>query len=110
MPDYIWSEWVRVQLREHPVLADVNRHANRGDVLHFVLEDRLGDPVFGIFAGFVERAGCAYIELRSGSTPSVLIDPTRVAVMQVVRSGVPGFSNNYRSREGQGAPVGRPSI
>jgi len=109
MADYL-SEWGRTQIKEHPVLADTNRHANRGDVLHFVLEDRLSETVSGIFVGFVERDGRAYIELHSGSAPPVWIDPTRVAVLQVIRSGWPGFWNDYRSREGQGAPKDGPSI
>ena len=110
MPDYIYSAWARAQMGEHPVLVDTNRHANRGDTLQFVLEDRLGEAVSGIFAGFVEQSGAVCVELNVGSAPPVFVDPSNVATVQIIRSGVAGFFNDYRSREGQGAPKGGPSI
>ena len=90
------------QLKTIPVLADIKRNANIGDLLTFNKSNRL---IFGIFNGFREHEGDVSIELRNDSGTKY-IRPEEIMTLHAGN----GFYNDYRPRGNQGRPEGRNSI
>jgi len=90
------------QLKTIPVLADMKRKANIGDLLAFNKPDR---PIFGIFNGFIEHEGHVRIELHNDSGTKY-IRPEEIMTLHAGN----GFYNDYRPRGNQGRPEGRNSI
>src|SRR3989344_5894053 len=90
------------QLKTIPVLADMKRKANIGDLLAFNKPDR---PIFGIFNGFIEHEGHVRIELHNDSGTKY-IRPEEIMTLHAGN----GLYNDYRPRGNQGRPEGRNSI
>ncbi len=102
MANFIYTDDAKEQIEKIPVLENISRNVNLGDLLTF---NKFGRPIFGLFNGFTERNSQVFVELRDG-TETMYIHPKEIIMLHAGN----GYANSYCDRGRQGGISGQTSI